>query len=432
MTALATTLLALSHAAPYSLRGATPIKSPGSSDFVSSPAVLHAGSVSMFGVRAPQMPTSTGSQVQGILDRVDAELKTFDMKLSDIVKVEVSLANVSDWYPEVEDGLLSRLSVSKCGVAANHSCLLPAIAVWETKFVDEGVKAQMNIVAAENSETKQGRMAAGTGGIGIDEANNIVYLSAVTAPGAAATGSISDQVNAIMPVVEAQLQTVGMDKHNLVATSIAMEPPAARNATASFEELKEFNIAVNTWMSGAVLPTMTVANVAAFPGSEAEGMQIQVNVIAARDTPEPYSMLAGDSQAGHDPVQLTAPVPVDASMGLPLPYNAVADSGNTMWLSGLGYYGNSTDMTVAANDVMSQLHSTLASVDLDASAVATAEILVAEAGRKQLAKLQKVYHGVFAHGTGAPTLSIREVAEIAGDSLFELTVSAAAAAAATT
>merc|ERR1711959_241271 len=161
-----------------------------------------------------------------------------------------------------------------------------------------------------------------------------------------------------------------------------MEPPAARNATASFEELKEFNIAFNTWMSGAVLPTMTVANVAAFPGSEADGMQIQVNVIAARDTPEPYSMLAGDSQA--------------------------------------------------ANDVMSQLRSTLASVDLDASAVATAEILVAEAGRKQLAKLQKVYHGVFAHGTGAPTLSIREVAEIAGDSLFELTVSAAAAAAATT
>lgn len=365
------------------------------------------------------------AQLIGSLQKVKENLRKNDMSFRNIIKLEVSLADITDW-PSVQSTLRSEL----------FKISMPAITVVQSKFVDDAVKVQLNVEASVTAVQMISTSApvgavpmetGWTGHIGLDTINGIAYLSGVVAPSSAANGTYGEQIIAIMPVIEAQLKSVGMDLNNLVMISVATETTPKTDATARYEQLKDFNQAYNTLMIGTeILPSMLTYYVDAFPGADAEGLQIQVTATAARHR----QVLSGEATKQ---LQVSAPVPENAAFNLTLPFSSVVPSmGNGVWLAGFGYYGTSADMTVATTDVMNQMANTLKAVNLSLQAVVHADILVAEAGRQRLDELAKVYNSYFlAEGEGAvpvlvppPTLSVREVAGIDLESPLEITVTA--------
>jgi len=244
--------------------------------------------------------------------------------------------------------------------------------------------------------------------------------------------SYGDQVTAIMSLIESKLKTVGMDRQNLVMVSVATEVgaavsdfsgtmPATRNTSKYLQDLIDLNNKYNDWMTGVkILPSMVAYGVDAFPGSEKKGLQIMVTAVAARN-----KMILPK-------LQVPGPVAVGQGAEMVLPYSSVTGTtspAGAVWVSGFGYYGASKDMEVAAKDVMGQVERTLTEASLGGlGAVVGADVMVAAAGREQLDALVKVYNQAFAAANvKPPTMSIRVVAEIGGESPLEITVTAISA-----
>lgn len=413
----------------------------GSVDFQSSPAVLHDGYLTMSGVHAWEYHwmlgyahlTSVEDQVDSILSKIEKNIGAEHMDISNIVQLEVSVGDIKDW------GAVERILKMKL-----KNCVLPALTVTQTKFVQEGVKVQVNLIAVQRTRRLRGmpsKMAtspdSGSGwgtGIVMDKKNGIAHLNGMIVPDSPSYNtndqatSYGDQVIAIMSLIESKLKTVGMDRQNLVMVSIATEVGAAvsdssgtvtRNTSKYLKDLIDLNNKYNDWMTGVkILPSMVAYGVDAFPGSEKKGLQIMVTAVAAHN-----KMILPK-------LQVSGPVAVGEAMALP--YSSVTGTtspADAVWVSGFGYYGASKDMEVAAKDVMGQVEHTLTEASLGGlGAVVGADVMVAAAGREQLDALVKVYNQAFAAANvKPPTMSIREVAEIGGESPLEITVTATSA-----
>jgi len=415
--------IAASEAAT-SLRGSSRVTN-ATSQLMSSNAVLYDGAFSMYGIDAHAsnpfsiLPRRTTEQVVHALQKLKSALAENGMSLAHVISLHILVADIKDW-PAVKKILKSELP----GVS------LPAMSVVQAKFLDAAVKVQLDVEAASDPQLVQVTASehGWTGQIGMDTTNGIAYLSGVLSPSTASSGSYGDQIAAIMPIIDAQLKAIGMDKNDLVMVTVHTETTPSATVEQEVLDLMDLNEAYNSAMAGTILPAMLTWYADAFAGSEAPGLQIMVTVTAARHR-QTHNLTTP---------QLTAPVPV-LTMTAPLfkptpiqiffPFSYVCQAHNSVWLTGQGYYGNSTDMSVATTAVMKQTLEKLQELDLGLEAVVTAQIIIVESGRGHVGELMEAYNSFLeAHAvTIPPTVSISVVASIDMNSPLEITITASKA-----
>lgn len=397
-------LLATSSSAKSYLRGqhsnpATPIPNPA---FVSAASVGYGDEVVIQSVRA-----NPGENIQTLMRNLDAALRGAKMGLANVIHMDVAVDDMTDWP------IVQKLFKDEWGKNTYRGTKLPAMSVLQlanTSNCENAVKVQMtNIVASRRSV-----FADLPDQVSMDFVSGVAYIDGIVSPSNSNATTYAEDIENIIPVVASKLKEIGMDKHNMVKVSIAMEVNNPIQPAEFENNLIEFNSVYNSLMDGAVLPTMVAYGVNAFPGSERDGLQIQVSVIASRIV-EPVT---GD--AAH---QIVAPLPHSDFI---LPYSGLIASESHLWLSGAGYYGNSTDMQVAATEALDSLQLQLQeAVGLDFDSVVAVDILVSPKSKPQINTLITVYNNYFSgKGKHAPALSLREVAEIGGESPLEVTIAA--------
>lgn len=415
-------LLAGIAAASQNLRGSALVTPYTTNRFASSNAIFQDGAFSMYGVDGrgqEDLPKSAEEQAFHALQKVKSALFESGMSLGNMMFLEISVADIKDW-PAVQKNLTSELSAT-----------MPAVFVTQAHFLDAAVKVELNVEAASDAQLVQVTAAENDWTIGTDAANEIAYLSGVLSP--VSSGSYGDQIAAIMPIVETQLMSIGMDKNNLVMVKVATETTPSSTSERQVEDLKDLNQAYNTAMAGTTLPGMVTWYTEAFPGSEAPGLQILVTVTAARHRQTlvrkdaPYDSTAPQVTAPVPVIELTAPLFAPTPIQIHFPFSYVMPSaGNSVWLTGQGYYGDSTEMGVATTAVMQQTLEKLQEIDLSLDAAVTADVIIVESGRVHMGELVEAYNNFLeAHAVAKPpTLSIRVVAAIDLDSPLEITITA--------